>query len=343
MSMSRITFEITSRCNLACTHCIRDKSPGSDLEIDLIERVLKQTRVYGIDQAGFTGGEPLIHPRFKDILEIAVRMGYKVSFVTNGIKIPEFADFLAQPRIKDATERISISLEAMDQETNDKIRGKGSFKKAMNGVLVASSRGLPFVIKFTINTLNYQRLDEMVLEAGKLGAAQLHLSHLHPTPENMRAGLVMEPDQWQSVQDQVERLKQIVKIPIFFSSESRTDEVFPACTHLAMIDYYVDSRGWLCLCCMLPGIAGPGPAGKQKDRVADLHSTGLIDAHKKLISLIAKLRLASLKRMEKGQLSELEHFQCLNCAFQTDKLNWLSGFPRSSWAKMMRKAEGGLR
>jgi MoaA/NifB/PqqE/SkfB family radical SAM enzyme len=342
MSVARITFEITSRCNLACKHCMRDRSNGKDLEFELIERILKEIKPYGIDKAGFTGGEPLIHPRFKDIMETAVRMGYKASFVTNGIRLPEFADFLARPDIKAATERICISLDGASQETNDKIRGKGGYKKAMKGVLAASARGLPFVIKFTINALNHPELEEMVLAAGKLGAAQLHLSHLHPTPENMEAGLVMEPGQWQAVQEQVERLKEIVKIPLYFSSESRTDEAIPVCTQLAMVDYYVDSRGWLCLCCVLPGIAGPGSGVRERDRVADLHRTDFIAAHKKLIALIAKLRLASLKRLEKGQLGELEHYQCLHCALQMGKLSWLEQFPQSAWGKMLRKAKGGL-
>jgi MoaA/NifB/PqqE/SkfB family radical SAM enzyme len=343
MSVARITFEITSRCNLACKHCMRDRSIGVDLEYDLIERVLLEIKPYGIDKVGFTGGEPLIHPRFKDVMETAVKMGYQVSFVTNGQRLAEFADFLAQPRIKDATERICISLDGADQATNDQIRGKGSFIKAMKGLLAVSSRGLPFVIKFTINSLNYPQLEEMVLAAGKLGAAQIHLSHLHPTPENMQAGLVMAPERWQSVQEEVERLKGVVKIPIYFSSENRTDEAIPICTQLAMVDYYIDSRGWLCLCCVLPGIAGPGAGRREKDRVADLHRTGFIAANKKLVSLIAKLRLATLKRLESGRLGELEHFQCMHCALQMDKLDWLERFPKSSWAKMLRESKGGVR
>jgi len=340
MSIARITFEVTSRCNLACKHCMRDRSIESDLDFELVRKILEELKPYGIDKVGLTGGEPLIHPQFKEIVEHAIKLGNKVSFVTNGLKLPEFADWLAQPHIKNNIERICLSIDGATEETNDAIRGKGSFKKAMKAALACSARGLPFVLKFTINSLNHKELESVVLLAGKLGASQLHLSHLHPTPENMRAGLAMEPVSWQSVQDEVERLKSLVKMPLYFSSENLTEEAIPICTQLAMVDYYVDSRGWLCLCCVLPGIAGPKTGEVELDRVADLHSISFIEANMKLIKLIGELRQVTLERMQKGTLGELEHYQCLQCAFQMGKLNWLEDFPQSAWAHLLAKAKG---
>jgi len=340
MSLARITFEITSRCNLSCKHCMRDRSLKNDLEPELIQRVLKEMKPYGIRKVAFTGGEPLIHPHFKNILEAVVRQGFVFSFVTNGLKLPQFADFLARPLLKEKLERICVSIDGADAETHDYIRGKGNWKKAMAGVLALKSRSIPFAVKFTINTRNHKQLEEMVLLAGKLGADQVQLSHLHPAPENMAAGLVMAPGDWRSLQEQVERLKEIVKVPLYFSSENLTDETMPICTQLAMLDYYVDSRGWLCVCCMLPGIAGTRSGQVEMDRVADLQTTSFVDAHKKLIELIRQMRLVTLERMEKGLLSELEHYQCLQCAFQMGKLDWLEDFPKSPWARLLKQAKG---
>jgi len=340
MSLARITFELTSRCNLNCKHCMRDRSLKNDLEPKLIARVLKELKPYGISKVAFTGGEPLLHPHFQKIVESVVRQGFVFSFVSNGIELPRFADFLARPAVKEKIERICISIDGADAEIHDRVRGRGTWKKAMAGVLALKSRGIPFAVKFTLNTQNHTQLEEMILLAGKLGADQVQLSHLHPVPQNMAAGLVMAPGEWKSLQEQVERLKDIVKVPLYFSSENLTDEAIPICTQLAMLDYYVDSRGWLCVCCMLPGIAGSKSGQPEKDRVADLATTSFVEAHKRLIELIREMRLRTLERIAQGRLSELEHYQCLQCAFQMGKLDWLENFPHSPWAVLFKQAKG---
>jgi len=343
ISLATLNFEVTTKCNLSCIHCLRDKLVSRHLEKGLVEKVLKQIEGYGINRVGFTGGEPLVHPEFMDIIEMAVRMGNKVAFVTNGIRLPQYVDFLARPEIKDSVDRISISIDGVSEASNDKIRGKGSFKKALKGLLACESRGLPFAIKFTLNALNYKELEAITLMASKLGARQLQFSHLYPTPDNIRSGLLLEPGQWQSIQDEHERLKNIVRIPLVFSSVIQLNDRLPICMALAMMEYYVDSRGWLCLCCMLPGVSGRKAGEKEKDRLADLHTTSFVDAHRKLIELIKKLRLKSIKRIESGKVSRLEHYFCLHCAFQLGKLDWLSEYHDSTWAKMFDQARGEKR
>jgi MoaA/NifB/PqqE/SkfB family radical SAM enzyme len=340
MSLARITFELTSRCNLSCRHCLRNRSLENDLAPELVEKVLKQLKPYGISKVGFTGGEPLIHPQFKEVMQRSVELGFSIAFVTNGIKLPAFADFLASQGMKEKIQQICISLDGADAETHDKIRGRGNWKKAMAGLVACKSRELPFAIKYTINTVNLHQIEEMALMAAKLGAVELQISHLHPTPGNMKAGLSMEPSQWPELQEEVSRLKEIIKMRINFTSENLTDEAVPICTQLAMLDYYVDSRGWLCVCCMLPGIAGADAGQVEMDRVADLNTASFAEAHKKLVDLIGQMRLISIERIENGLLSELEHYQCLQCAFQMGKLDWLEEFPKSAWAKMLKKTKG---
>ena len=37
MSLARVTFELTSRCNLACRHCLRNRSLENDLAPGLLQ------------------------------------------------------------------------------------------------------------------------------------------------------------------------------------------------------------------------------------------------------------------------------------------------------------------
>lgn len=340
MSPARVNFELTGRCNLSCTHCLRDKTLRAELKPALFKKVLKELQDYGIKRVSFTGGEPLLHPHFQELVEYAARAGFEISFVTNGILLPKFIGFLAAPAIKPQLERVCISLDGPDPKTHDKIRGQGSFARTMKGILAAQSRGIPFVIKFTINAQNCKQLEQMALLAGKLGAGELQLSQLYPTPENLRLGLALPPDQWESVQAEASRLLSLLKIGLVFSAGIFFEEAFPTCAHLAMSEYYVDSRGWLCLCCMLGGIAGRDARAVEKDRVANLATTRFVDAHRKLIGLIGWFHLQRLERIKQKRVSPLEHYQCLACGFHFGKLDWLQDFPKSPWAQMLKAAQG---
>jgi len=343
MSQGKINFELTGRCNLTCTHCLRDKSLKNELPLSLIKKALREVKAYGIDRISFTGGEPLVYSRFRELVEFSADQGFRIALVTNGIFLPGFVKFLNLPEIKALLDRICISLEGPEPEANDRIRGKGSFEKALQGILAVRSRGLPFALKFTINSLNYTRIEEMALLAGKLGAFELQLAQLYPTPENLSRGLVLAPEKWEPVQAEALRLADLLKVNLIFSAGIFVEEKFPICAHLGMTEYYVDSRGWLCLCCMLTGIAGRDFRKKELDRVADLSKTSFIDAHRKLIERIKWFNFKRLKRIENGEVRELERYQCLACGFLFGKLDWLKNFPDSTWAGMLKQAKGGRR
>ena len=337
MGLVRVHFELTTRCNLNCLHCLRDRSLKADLPVELIAKVLREVKPYGIDMVGITGGEPLLHPRFKEVIELFVREGFLFSFVSNGMEAPKFIDFLKSPEIKEKLQLVAISLEGPDEETNDAVRGKGSFKKALKAVVGLKANKLPFAIKFSINALNYKKIEEMALFAGKLGAREVSFSQIYPSPESLAKGLMLEPEQWVEIKPEVARLSELVKILVVECVPNWHEHVFPLCTSMNMSDYYVDARGWLGFCCVLPGVIGSPE--KERDRIADLRTTSFVEAHRKLLDLIREMRLIWLERIEKGEVSELDHYMCLNCGFHLGKLNWLEDFKDSGWWKLLESAK----
>ena len=68
--MPRIVIELTNRCNLSCGHCFDERHAATgDLPLTVLEKVLREGKSCGIEQVSFTGGEPTIHRRFKEIIE----------------------------------------------------------------------------------------------------------------------------------------------------------------------------------------------------------------------------------------------------------------------------------
>lgn len=128
-----VYIAITNRCNLNCIHCTAKSN------IDEID-TLSLKEIYAIiDQIcdvnpriiNITGGEPLIR---KDILQILnyIRNKYSGYIVlsTNGILINKNnIDFIISN-----VDEVSISLDGYNQESVEKIRGKGVYTKVIDTI-----------------------------------------------------------------------------------------------------------------------------------------------------------------------------------------------------------------
>src|ERR1700733_13665721 len=81
-------FQVTGTlCNLRCRHCFISCSPTNDafafLDLPTIERRLIESLPLGVKEYYFTGGEPFLHPRTVEILEMTLRHG-PATVLTNG-------------------------------------------------------------------------------------------------------------------------------------------------------------------------------------------------------------------------------------------------------------------
>lgn len=82
-----IYYELTSRCNLNCEYCYNDSGIHRTEEMDLheVQKIVDTLIVgYGLKSITLSGGEPLLHPDFLDIVEFLVSRNVKVFLITNG-------------------------------------------------------------------------------------------------------------------------------------------------------------------------------------------------------------------------------------------------------------------
>jgi len=81
---------ISNKCNLRCDGCFaRNVMEGEDDFISLREyrdAVIKACKM-GVRQINFLGGEPLLHPQFKDLIHSNKMLGLKTTVYSNGLLI----------------------------------------------------------------------------------------------------------------------------------------------------------------------------------------------------------------------------------------------------------------
>ena len=105
----RMNLMITGKCNLNCLHCFNaiDNAPlNTELSYEDVINILDQAREIGIQAFTITGGEPLVHPRFLDIVRaIYERDMFIFELNTNGLLITQkmldvFKELHCYPLIK---------------------------------------------------------------------------------------------------------------------------------------------------------------------------------------------------------------------------------------------------
>jgi mycofactocin biosynthetic radical S-adenosylmethionine protein MftC len=174
-----LTWELTYACNLACIHCLsssgrRDPGELSTAEAKAVVDELAKLQVFYVN---IGGGEPTIRPDFFEIIDYCVASGVGVKFSTNGSRIDEAAaKRLAGSDYVD----IQISLDGANRETNDAVRGDGSWDMAIRAMdnLKAANFG-QFKISVVMTRHNVSQLDDFEALAAEYGA-ELRLTRLRP-------------------------------------------------------------------------------------------------------------------------------------------------------------------
>ena len=204
--MPRIVIELTNRCNLSCGHCFDERHAATgDLPLEILDKVLREGKSCGIEQVSFTGGEPTIHRRFKEIIERVAEAGYQFSFVSNGVSFPRIYPLLLKYRRWFVG--VTFSLDGAREETHDRLRGKGSYRRVMRAASICVVRELPFTLNMVLTAQNRNEIGEMVSLAERLGSGGVRFGHLMPTPETALRKLDLSPEERREVESEIWRLK----------------------------------------------------------------------------------------------------------------------------------------
>jgi len=141
-------------CNLACTHCFISCSPTNHthelMSLGEVRRYLDEAAALGVREYYFTGGEPFLNPEMEAILEAALAVG-PATVLTNGLLLDprRCARLAALAGASPYSIDLRVSLDGWDAESNDPIRGAGTFARILEGVRNLHQAGLDPVITVT--------------------------------------------------------------------------------------------------------------------------------------------------------------------------------------------------
>jgi MoaA/NifB/PqqE/SkfB family radical SAM enzyme len=86
-----IDIRVLGQCNLRCPFCFGPRHALQAERLDDIIQLVPRFKADGVQTIVVTGGEPLIEPRTRTLLEIAFESGIQVVLSTNGTLVERFA------------------------------------------------------------------------------------------------------------------------------------------------------------------------------------------------------------------------------------------------------------
>jgi MoaA/NifB/PqqE/SkfB family radical SAM enzyme len=153
--LSALWIQLTGTwCNLECTHCLnasRPKEPWlAPLDTATARRAIADAERLGVKEIYVTGGEPFLHSDIVPLLAESLAVA-PTTVLTNGTVITEtMADALARvARAAPYSLELRVSLDHVDPELNDRVRGRGTWAKAVRAVRLLNARGLVPIVTAT--------------------------------------------------------------------------------------------------------------------------------------------------------------------------------------------------
>ncbi len=168
---SLIDIKVTRRCNASCPYCYLART-SVDMDINSLRKFLDDlTHVEDLTiRVSFvllSGGEPLIHPQFEEVLELTLHYASKVGILTNGIGLDNYLDVLTKHRDRVL---IQVSIDSIDEELYAGLKGvePKTLKRVLVAVREAIERDLTIYIAIPVSKRNIEDVPQTAKELKKM-------------------------------------------------------------------------------------------------------------------------------------------------------------------------------
>lgn len=176
------TFELTPRCNFACSMCYVRLTPqqmqpiGREHTAAEWIALAKQTAESGTLFLLLTGGEPFLRPDFREIYEALSEMGFLLTVYSNGYLIDrETADWLARrPPLK-----LRITMYGAANQTYQRVCGcADGFSRVSQAISLLQQRQIPLSLSYTMIRENQEDFPAFQQFAAERGLTYIYTSNI---------------------------------------------------------------------------------------------------------------------------------------------------------------------
>ncbi|MCA3080354.1 MAG: radical SAM protein [Rhodocyclaceae bacterium] len=247
---------ITEKCQLRCKHCyMGDRlERESYMSLEMISDILRTLKsLYGQYKVYLLGGEPTLHPKFNEVIDVCRSHEYKVVVTSNGM-VPERTWTTLRSNLVDS---LSFSLDGATAETHDFMRGRNSFANLTKSITKAVQLGIQTRVIYTVSRRNVDEALQAVTMAESHGISMISFHYFTPTGLGRdKPELQLSPEEWRSFTQELRDMAGKTQIQIYYPPAFVDATEIPAirelgyrgCTarNLERLAIFPDGRVYIC-------------------------------------------------------------------------------------------------
>lgn len=178
-----MSWMITGKCNYNCLHCFNaaDNAPlMSEFTSEEAEKLIEEAEICGINAVTITGGEPMLHKNFFDIIERIYKHGmYVRELNTNGF----FIDDGALTRLKAIDDGIKIKISFDGIGHHDWLRNrKGAEENALRAIRLCREHGFFTQVQTNVHRKNLDTLLQTAETMDSMGVEHMRIIRTTEAP-----------------------------------------------------------------------------------------------------------------------------------------------------------------
>ena len=223
-----VELEITARCNRSCIHCRLEEQSLHEMDIKDIKAVIDQLAEAKVLSLIITGGEPLLR---KDVLLETITYAHErgipnIFLVTNATLLTY--NFIRQLDQISSFRALHFSLDGATSETNDKIRGEGSFNAVIEALKMCSKVHFQKGVETVVLKGNSHEIPHILRLALDFGANIYGIGRLFPIGRGRKCHgmLGTAPQEHREVIRSFNELKKVYANRILMISEDPLNVLF---------------------------------------------------------------------------------------------------------------------
>lgn len=202
-----VVWNITRTCNLRCVHCYSDSEaanyPG-ELDWSQMQSVVDDLAAYQVPALLLSGGEPLVHPKFFDLVDLASSKGLKLTISTNGTLItPEKAALLKAAQVA----YVGISLDGIGKIHDEFRRKEGAFDAAVRGFRACHEVGQKTGLRLTLTRHNVENIDKILDFIDEEDIQRVCFYHLVPAGRGSALQMLTAEESRRAIDTLIERVE----------------------------------------------------------------------------------------------------------------------------------------
>ena len=178
-----MNWMITGKCNYNCLHCFNaadNTRLQSEFTLEEAEKLIEEAEVSGINAFTITGGEPMLHPHFMEILRSIYAHGmYVEELNTNGFFITQ--EILYEMNEIGCRPLMKISFDGVGH--HDWLRNReGAEEDALRAIRLCIENGFPVKVQTNVHRLNVHTMLPTAKLLSDMGVCEMRIIRTTEAP-----------------------------------------------------------------------------------------------------------------------------------------------------------------